>query len=200
MPKDSDTQTSTGVARTVTYRGRLFVALLVLIGALIVVAGIVVSRGGGEPAPESSTDRLAEGGTTTTATTIPTRTVVTSRLRSILEVRDRALLARDAELLSEIYTIDCECLKDGQARIKQLQRENIIWKGVKTDISIRSAEEVNDRLWIVVATVRTPSVRIETEAGELVRIVPPEQNIVRFALAKPQDEEEWLLGHASTFE
>jgi hypothetical protein len=200
MPKYSDTQTSTGVARTVTHRGRLFVALLVLIGALIVVAGIVVSRGGGELAPESSTDRLAEGGTITTATTIPTRTEVTSRLRSILEVRDRALLARDAELLSEIYTIDCECLKDGQALIEQLQRENIIWKGVKTDISIRSAEEVNDRLWIVVATVRTPSVRIETEAGELVRIVPPEQNIVRFALAKPQDEEEWLLGHASTFE
>lgn len=56
MPKDSDTQTSTGVARTVTYRGRLFVGLLVLIGALIVVAGIVVSRGGGEPAAESSTE------------------------------------------------------------------------------------------------------------------------------------------------
>jgi hypothetical protein len=200
MPKDSDTQTSTGVARTVTYRGRLFVALLVLTGALIVVAGVVVSRGGGEPARESSTDRLAEGATTTTATTIPTRTEVTSRLRSILEVRDRALLARDADLLSEIYTIDCECLKDGQALIEQLQRENIIWKGVKTDISIRSADEVNDRPWIVVATVRTPSVRIETEAGELVRIIPPEQNIVRFALAKPQDEEEWLLGHASTFE
>jgi hypothetical protein len=171
MPKDSDTQTSTGVARTVTYRRHLFVALLVLIGASIVVAGIVVSRGGDEPAPESSTDGLAESGTTTTATTIPTRTEVTSRLRSILEVRDRALLVRDAELLSEIYTIDCECLKDGQELIRQLQRENIIWKGVKTDISITSAEEVNDRLWIVVATVRTPSVRIETEAGELVRIV-----------------------------
>jgi hypothetical protein len=200
MPKDSDTQTSTGVARTVTYRGRLFVGLLVLIGALIVVAGIVVSRGGGEPAAESSTDFLTESGTTTTATTIPTRAEVTSRLRSILDVRDRALLTRDAELLSEIYTIDCECLKDGQALIEQLQRENIIWKGVKTDILIRSAEEVNDRLWIIVATVRTPSVRIETEAGELVRIVPPEKNLVRFALAKPRNKEEWLLGHASTFE
>jgi hypothetical protein len=102
--------------------------------------------------------------------------------------------------LSEVYTVDCECLRDGQELIRQLHRENIIWKGVKTDISIKSAEEVNDRLWIVVATVRTPSVRIETEAGKLVRIVPPEQNTVRFALAKPQSEEEWLLGHASTFE
>ncbi len=68
---------------------------------------------------------------------------------------------------------------------------------VKTSIVVKSANEVNDRLWIVVATVRTPSVRIETETGQLVRIVPPEQNIVRFALARPPNEEEWLLGHAS---
>jgi hypothetical protein len=90
MPKDSDTQTSTGAARAVTYRSRLFVALLLLIGASIVVAAFVVSRGGGESVPQSSTERLAESGTTTTATTIPTRTEVASRLRSILEVRDRA--------------------------------------------------------------------------------------------------------------
>jgi hypothetical protein len=198
MPKDRYTHHSAGASRTVTYRGRLFVVLSVLLGASIVVAAIVVSRGA-EPATPS-TDILAESGTSTTATTIPTRTEVTSRLLSILDARDRALLARDPALLSDIYTIDCECLKDGQALIRQLQRENIVWKGVRTDISIKSAEEVNDRLWIVVATVRTPSVRIETEAGELVRIVPPEQNIVRFALAKPQDEEKWLLGHASTFE
>jgi hypothetical protein len=199
MPKDGYTQASAGASRTVTYRGLLLVVLSVLIGASIVVAGIVVSRGGVEPTIPS-TDKLAESGTSTTATTIPTPTEVISRLRSILEVRDRALLARDPELLSEIYTVDCECLKDGQKRIRQLQRENIVWKGVRTDISIKSVEEVNDRLWMVVATVRTPSVRIETEAGELIRTVPPEQNIVRFALAKPQDEEEWLLGHASTFE
>jgi hypothetical protein len=51
-----------------------------------------------------------------------------------------------------------------------------------------------------VAVVRTPSVRIETESGRLLRTVPPERNLVRFALTKPQNAEEWLLGHASTFE
>ena len=102
--------------------------------------------------------------------------------------------------MSGVYTIDCECLKDGEALIQQLRKENVLWKGVKTNIDIRSAEEVNDRLWIVVAIVGTPSVRIETEAGRLIRIVPPERNLVRFALAKPQNEEEWLLGNASTIE
>ena len=117
-----------------------------------------------------------------------------------MEVRDRALITRNAKLLSGVYTIDCECLKDGIALIQQLRNENVVWKGVKTKIDIRSAEEVNDRLWIVIATVRTPSVQIETEQGRLVRIVPSERNFVRFALAKPQNEGEWLLGHASTIE
>jgi hypothetical protein len=96
-----------------------------------------------------------------------------------LAIRDRALVARDAQLLSDVYTIDCECLEDGKALIQQLRKQNVVWKGVKTKIDIRSAEEVNDRLWIVIATVGTPSVRIETEAGRLVRIVPPERNLVR---------------------
>jgi hypothetical protein len=199
MPKDNGNRPSPGASHAATYRGRLYVVLLVFIGTLIVIAGVVVSRSD-EPPSQSSTGPLVYESPTTTATTIPTEAEVASRLRIILEVRDRALLARDADLLSDVYTIDCECLTDGRALIRQLQRENIVWKGVRTRISIKSAEEVNDRLWIVVAAVITPSVRIETEAGQLVRIVPPERNVVRFALAKPQDEDEWLLGHASAFE
>jgi hypothetical protein len=199
MPKDNGTRASLGVSNAATYRGRLFVVLFGFIGALIVIAGVAVSRSD-EPPTQSSSGPLVDRSTTTTTTSIPIRVEIASRLRSILEVRDRALLVRDAELLSDIYTIDCECLKNGKALIRQLQRENLVWKGVRTRISIKSAEQLNDRLWIVVATVSTPSVRIETEAGQLVRIVPPEQNVVRFALAKPQDEEEWLLGHTSAFE
>lgn len=138
--------------------------------------------------------------TTSTATTISTQIEVTSRLREILQVRDEALLARDADLLSGIYTVDCECLEDGRALINQLLQKNIVWRGVRTEVAVTNTEEVNDRLWIVVATIQTPSVRIETESGQLIRIVPPERNRVRFALAKPQNGKEWLLGHASTFD
>lgn len=161
------------------------------------------SRRGGsrsEEATSSTPSSSRPAGSASTASTIALvkQAEITSRLRDILKARDRALLARDAQLLSDIYTIDCKCLEDGRALIRQLRKENVVWKGVSTNITIESTEKVNDRLWIVVATVRTPPVRIETEAGRLVRIVPSERNRVRFALAKPTNEEEWLLGHASS--
>jgi hypothetical protein len=198
MPKDKSPASPEG-SRVANHRRQLYVVPVALVVASIVIAGVVVSLGDDRPSTPPSTGPLVDSGTTTTATTISTRTEITTRLREILGVRDRALLARDAELLSSIYTIDCECLEDGRELIEQLRRENIVWRNVATEIAIQSAEEVNSRLWVVVASVRTPSVRIETEAGELVRIVPPERNLVRFALAKPLNEEEWLLGHASTF-
>jgi hypothetical protein len=200
MPKDIDSQTPPrGTSYVASNRGRFYVGVLALVVASIVIAGAVISRDSKSASP-SATSNAAESSTTTTSAMVSTRTEVTSRLREILAIRDRALLERDAQLLSGVYTIDCECLEDGKALIQQLRKQNVIWKGVKTNIDIRSAEEVNGRLWIVIATVGTPSVRIETEAGRLVRIVPPERNLVRFALAKPQNEEEWLLGHASTIE
>jgi hypothetical protein len=198
MSQNNDIQASPGASRVASHRGH-YAVLLVLVGVLTVIAAVVASRSDDEPLPSQLTGGpVADGGTTTT--TIPVRTEVISRLRSILEVRDKALLSRDADLLTGIYTIDCECLKDGRALIQQLQRENIVWRGVRTRVSVKSAQEINDRLWVIVATVETPSVRIETEDGELVRAVPPERNLVRFALARPQNEEEWLLGYASAFE
>jgi hypothetical protein len=184
--------------RGASRRRRFYVGILALVVASIAIVGALTSRDNRSASP-SAIGNAAESTTTTTSAIVSTRTEVTSRLREILEIRDRALVARNAQLLSDVYTVDCECLKDGKALIQQLRKENVLWKGVKTKIDIRSAEEV-DRLWIVVATVGTPSVRIETEAGRLVRTVPPEQNLVRFALAKPQIEEKWLLGHASTIE
>ena len=182
--------------------GRLSAVLLTVVVTLSVITGFLIWRGSN--GPSSLPSDQSSGGVTTpttpTATTISTRTEIVSRLREILQVRDRALLERDAELLSGIYTIDCECLRDGRTLIGQLHKENIVWKGVRTDATVRSTEEVSDRLWIVVATIRTPSVRIETESGRLVRIVPPERNLVRFALAKPRHEKEWLLGDATKFD
>ena len=181
-------------------RRRLYAVPVVLVVAAIVIAGAVISRSDSEESPLPSTSPLTGDGTTTTATAISTRTEVSSRLEEILSIRDKALLERDAELLSNIYTADCKCLKDGRALIRQLVEENVVWRGVRTSVTIRSMEEVNKRLWEVVASVATPSVRVETESGQLIRIVPPERNLVRFALAKPQNEQEWLLGHASIIE
>jgi hypothetical protein len=183
-------------------RRRLSAVLVTLVVASSAVIGLLVSQEGNNTSSFPSEQMAGSDttSTTSTATTISTQIEITSRLREILQVRDKALLARDADLLSGIYTIDCECLEDGRALINQLHKKNIVWRGVRTEVAVTSAEEVNDRLWIVVATVQTPSVRIETESGRLIRIVPPERNRVRFALAKPENEKEWLLGHASTFD
>jgi hypothetical protein len=181
MPMDNDSQTPPpGASYVASHRGRFYVGVLAVV-ASIVIAGAMMSRDSKSATP-SATSNAAESSTTATSAIVSTRTEVTSRLREILAIRDRALVARDAHLLSDIYTIDCECLEDGKALIQQLRKQDVVWKGVKTKIDIRSAEEVNDRLWIVIATVETPSVQIETEAGRLVRIVPPERNLVRFAL------------------
>ena len=197
MPKD-DPHVLPEALPSASRRGRVAVLLFVVVLALLVAVGAVVSRS--EEATSSTPSSSHPAGSASTAATIAVvkQTEITSRLREILKVRDRALLARDAQLLSDIYTIDCKCLEDGRALIRQLRKENVVWKGVSTNMTIESTEKVNDRLWIVVATVRTPPVRIEPEAGRLVRIVPSERNRVRFALAKPTNEEEWLLGHASS--
>jgi len=193
MPKD-DPHVLPEALPSASRSGRVAVLLFVVVLALLVAVGAVVSRS--EEATSSAPSSSRPAGSASTAATIAVveQTEITSRLREILKVRDRALLARDAQLLSDIYTIDCKCLEDGRALIRQLRKENVVWKGVSTNMTIESTEKVNDRLWIVVATVRTPPVRIEPEAGRLVRIVPSERNRVRFALAKPTNEEEWLLG------
>ena len=192
MPKD-DPHVLPEALPSASRRGRVAVLLFVVVLALLVAVGAVVSRS--EEATSSAPSSSHPAGSASTAATIAVvkQTEITSRLREILKVRDRALLARDAQLLSDIYTVDCKCLEDGKALIRQLRKENVVWKGVSTNMTIESTEKVNDRLWIVVATVRTPPVRIEPEAGRLVRIVPSERNRVRFALAKPTNEEEWLL-------
>lgn len=190
-------QTSSEASPLANRRGQALVVCLVVVGLLAAI-GVAVTRA--EDATSSSPSTGAPAGVeTTTTTAVPKEVVIETRLREILNVRDRALLERNAELLSEIYTIDCTCLNDGRALIRQLRKEKVVWKGLNTKIAIQDTEEVNKRLWTVVATVETLPVRIETESGKLIRTVPAERNLVRFALARAQGEQEWLLGHASSF-
>ena len=163
-----------------------------------VAAAFLMTRSDGDaagsPAPESSVPATTASPTTTT---IDTETEVVARLREILRVRDKAILSRNAKLLDDIYTVDCNCLKDGRNAIQRLRQENIVWKGLSTRLAVQQIERVNDRLWAVTGVVNTPEVRIESELGELVRVIPPERNQLRFALAKPLGADEWLLGHVS---
>jgi hypothetical protein len=173
-------------------------ALLAALAIALLVVGIFVARDDDQSTTSASTANPNDPATTTVPT-VAERTEILLRLQEVLAIRDQAILTRNADLLDGIYTVDCKCLEDGRSLIQQLRKERIVWKGVRTRIVVEETDEVNDRLWTVVATVTTPSVRIETESGQLVRVVPPERNLVRFGLARPLNGEEWLLGHASTF-
>jgi hypothetical protein len=107
-------------------RHRVWLVALMALMASVIIVGAVISRADDEsslPLTRNFPDSQ------TTVTTISPQAEVTSRLREILSTRDKALLARNAALLSRVYTVDCSCLKAGRALITQLRKERIVWKG-----------------------------------------------------------------------
>jgi len=172
------------------------VALLVV----TVVVAVLMTRSDGEAAgstvPEPSSSQTTASPTTTR---IDTRTEVVARLREILRVRDQALHDRNADLLSAVYTVDCPCLEGDTNAIEELVGKNYRLVGGATSIRVRRTERVTGRLWLVIADFESAPLRIETEGGELVRQEPAGSDLFQFALAKPVDTTEWLLGRASPY-
>jgi hypothetical protein len=168
--------------------------------ALLVAAAAAVLATRGEDPPAATlppTPSSPPATVAATSTTIDPRTEVVARLKEILKVRDQALLNRNASLLDAIYTVDCNCLQDGRTAIQRLRQERVVWKGLSTRLAVQQIEHINDRLWTITGVLSTTAVRIERESGELVRVIPPERNQLRFALAKPLDANEWQLGHVT---
>jgi hypothetical protein len=100
-------------------------------------------------------------------------------------------------MLNDIYTVDCPCLKGDRALIQELKKKGLVWRGIKVSLVVEKTEQVNSRLWIINALVKTSGFVIERESGAKVRSVPPGEERSRFALARPLDRDDWLLGQAS---
>ena len=132
-------------------------------------------------------------------TTSDPRTEVVARLKEILKVRDKAFHDRNPRLLSAVYTVDCPCLEGDTNAIKELVGRNYHLIGGGTSIRVRRVERVNSRLWLVIADFDSAPLRIETKSGDLVRQEPAGSDLFQFALAKPVDATEWLLGRASAY-
>jgi hypothetical protein len=186
--------TPRGPSRRAAWLAAAAVALLVV----VVVVTVVVNRSDEvthSPASEPSSPRATAAPTTT----INIQTEVVARLREILKVRDNAFHSRDPDLLSAIYTVDCSCLEGDTNAIRELLTKNYRLIGGATSIRVRRIERVNGRLWLVIADFRSAPLRIETQGGALVRQEPAGSNLFQFALAKPTDATEWLLGRASSY-
>jgi hypothetical protein len=186
--------TPRGPSRAVWTAAILTALLVAAIAAVFATRGDEQVAGSLPPAPSSPPATAAA-----TTTTINPRTEVVARLREILKVRDKALHDRNARLLSTVYTVDCPCLEGDTNAIKELLGRNYHLIGGATSIRVRRVERVNSRLWLVIADFDSAPLRIETEGGDLVRQEPAGSDLFQFALAKPVDTTEWLLGRASSY-
>jgi hypothetical protein len=171
--------------------------LAVLIGALAVAAVVAMSLWRADPPATGSPTLPAPSMAVTTRSTIE-RNAIEARLRDILRVRDLAYQRRDIELLKQIYTIDCPCLRGDGDAIRQLRKDSAVWVGASTSVSIKKLEKVNDQVWVIVANFNASPFRIETESGALIRAVKGRSELFRFVLARNSSGEGLLLGFAAS--
>jgi hypothetical protein len=125
------------------------------------------------------------------------RTEIISRLREILRIRDEAYRSRSSEMLISIYSRDCPCLPSDENAIDELLREKRIWDGVRTSVQVRGATKLNERVWTVIGLFRSKTLYVRTEDGRLVETEPAGEDLFRFTLVKPHEEQDWLLGLVS---
>ena len=187
-----------------THRRHRYVLVGLVMTAILVIAifALIAHQ------PTKSTGGIASAYTTLSdpqttgkpSSTFGTREQVVTRIHEIFRVRDQAIQTRDPRLLDGIYTVDCPCLKGDQQLIPNLKQERRIWRGVKVSLSALEAKRINDRLWTVSAVATTSSFEITTESGVVVRTIPQGQEFSRFALARPMNQEDWLLGKASVIQ
>jgi hypothetical protein len=135
-----------------------------------------------------------------TPSTVGPQTELVARLEEILARRGVAYRERDPEILKEIYTEDCPCLKSDSNAIRELLSEDYNWVGGKTSIRVRHLERVTERMWIIIADFTSEPLRIETASGRPVRTEPRGSDLFQFVLARPTDSNQWLLGRASSHE
>lgn len=181
-----------GAAHKATWVAVAAVGLL-----LVAIAAVLVTRSDAKSTAVLPSQTVPAISTTAPTTTLKPQDEVIGRLREILRIRDRALATRDANLLETIYTVDCNCLPQSRALIRRLRKEHVVWNGLSTSLKVQQVQKVNDRLWIVIGVLSTSTARIEDESGNLIEVAPGEKDRFRFAVVKPVDSQDWLLGYAS---
>ena len=175
---------------------RAFIVASLLVCLATAAALVVFALWSDSSTPDSASAQPSSSLAVTT-TTLAEKDAVVSRLRDILEQRDRAYRERDVGLLRKVYSSDCPCLRGDGDAIRQLLKDDAVWKGASTAVSVKKLEKVNDRLWVVVADFIASPFRIETESGSLVRAVDGRTELFRFVLARPASNQSLVLGFAA---
>ena len=179
-------------------RGLAAVAAVLVVSAL--VFAFVIRDNDRNTKPDADQGTVATTLPAPNTTIIDPQTELVNRLNEILARREVAYDQRDPEILGEIYTVDCPCLKSDSNAIRELINEDYVWIGGGASIDVRRLERVTDRMWIIVADFTSEALRIETESGHLVRSEPRGSDLFQFVLARPVGSTQWLLGRASSYE
>jgi hypothetical protein len=177
---------------------RLVALVLVVVLLLALVATVLLSRDA-DSRVAMSTLPPSTTGALPTSTTRDIRTEVVGRLRKILEIRDQAFRDRSPKILNDVYTEDCPCLEGDKNAIQELIDNDYHIVGGATSVRIREVNQVSERLWLVVADFRSAPLRIEAEGNRLVREEAGGSDLFQFALSKPSESTEWLLGRATAY-
>jgi hypothetical protein len=178
---------------------RIAVAVFLAIVLLVILLGAVLLSREDDVGRAATTVRPSSIDASPTSTTLEVRTEVIERLKEILQIRDEAFRERDAEILEDVYTVDCPCLEGDRNAIKELTDNNYHMVGGTTSVQIRKANQVSARLWLVVADFRSAPLRIEAEDNKLIRKESGGSDLFQFALSKPAGSNEWLLGRATVY-
>jgi hypothetical protein len=177
---------------------RIAIAVFSAIVLLVVLLGaVLLSREDGVGGAATTVGQSSDA--SPTSTTLEVRAEVIERLKEILQIRDKAFRERDAEILEDVYTLDCPCLEGDRNAINELTTNNYHMVGGATSVRIRKASQVSARLWLVVADFRSRPLRIEAEDNKPIREEAGGSDLFQFALAKPAGSSEWLLGRATVY-
>ncbi len=145
----------------------------------------------------------AAAGVMATRTSTPTRTTtdpgvararneITSRFFEIMEVRQKALVRRNARLLRTIYTPDSPQLRADRTEIEALRSKHERWVGLQLPVGVLKLTEVSSRRWTVVALLGRSAARLELESGKLIRQVDGNRQVYWCTLIK-DPAKGWVL-------
>lgn len=168
-----------------------------LLGGLAIVAVLIAFAFRSDSSAPNSDSVKPSTSLAVTTTSLAEKDAVVSRLRDILEQRDRAYRERDVGILRKVYSSDCPCLRGDGDAIRQLLKDDAVWNGASTAVEVRKLEKVSDRVWIIVADFIASPFRIETESGDLVRNVDGRTELFRFVLARSAQDQSLVLGFAA---
>jgi len=162
--------------------GLAFIGLVLVLlfcgGAL----GLLVTKG----TATTATTPLASAPSSGDQTVRALQDAVVQRFRHLMQVRQVALLRRDAALLASIYTPNSPNLRRDRHEIDALVQGHKRWVDLTLQVGVLHAYQVSGGRWTVVAVLGRSSARLVTDDGQLLRDVPGAEAVYACTLLRVQ--------------